>query len=71
MNTRRYITLLVLCLPLAAIPVPARAEESFAQTCDKVNPKLVKLFGAGGFRGSGILRQRHSRFAGRLHPDRQ
>lgn len=45
---------------LAALVMPARAEESFAQICDKVNPKLVKLFGAGGFRGlqsygSGIL----------------
>src|SRR5579883_127020 len=38
----------------------ARAEDSFAQVSDKVNPKLVKLFGAGGFRGlqsygTGIL----------------
>lgn len=45
---------------LAALAAPASAEESFAQICDKVNPKLVKLFGAGGFRGlqsygSGIL----------------
>jgi serine protease Do len=28
-----------------------RGEESFAQVCDKVNPKLVKLFGSGGIRG--------------------
>jgi S1-C subfamily serine protease len=60
MNALRYIALLALCLLPAAIGAPARAEESFAQTCDKVNPKLVKLFGAGGFRGlqsygSGIL----------------
>ena len=47
---------------LAALLTAAtmRAEESFAQVCDKVNPKLVKLFGAGGFKGlqsygSGIV----------------
>jgi len=38
----------------------AMAEESFAKVSDKVNPKLVKLFGAGGVKGlpsygSGIL----------------
>ncbi len=37
-----------------------RADESFARVADKVNPKLVKLFGSGGFRGlasysTGIL----------------
>lgn len=60
MNTRRYIVLGLLSLLSAALLVPARAEDSFAQVCDKVNPKLVKLFGAGGLRGlesygSGIL----------------
>jgi S1-C subfamily serine protease len=57
MNIRRYVTVVLLALPLAG---PARAEESFAETCDKVNPKLVKLFGAGGIHGlqsygSGII----------------
>jgi S1-C subfamily serine protease len=38
----------------------ARADESFAKVADKVNPKLVKLFGSGGIRGlasygTGIL----------------
>src|SRR5690348_6731874 len=56
MNIQRSIALAVLCL----LPSLATAEESFAQICDKVNPKLVKLFGAGGFRGlqsygTGIL----------------
>jgi serine protease Do len=37
-----------------------RAEESFARVAEKVNPKVVKLFGSGGIRGlasygSGIL----------------
>lgn len=47
---------------LAALLTAAtmHAEDSFAQVCDKVNPKLVKLFGAGGFKGlqsygSGIV----------------
>ena len=30
---------------------PARTDDSFATVADEVNPKLVKLFGAGGFRG--------------------
>src|SRR5262249_44858354 len=39
---------------------PARAEDSFAKVSEQVNPKLVKLFGAGGVRGlasygSGVL----------------
>jgi S1-C subfamily serine protease len=46
---------------VAAIAVlPARADESFAKICDKVNPKVVKIFGSGGIRGlasyaSGVL----------------
>jgi serine protease Do len=45
---------------LAVVLTSMRAEESFAQISEKVNPKLVKLFGAGGFKGlqsygSGIL----------------
>jgi S1-C subfamily serine protease len=51
MNTRRNIVLVVLALLPAALRAPAWADESFAQTSAKVNPKLVKLFGAGGFRG--------------------
>jgi serine protease Do len=39
---------------------PARADESFAEVSRQVNSKMVKLFGAGGFRGlvaygSGII----------------
>jgi S1-C subfamily serine protease len=57
MNILRYC--LAAAMP-ALLAAPASAEESFAQICDKVNPKLVKLFGAGGFRGlqsygTGIL----------------
>ncbi|HTU23340.1 MAG TPA: trypsin-like peptidase domain-containing protein [Gemmataceae bacterium] len=60
MNTRRYIALPLLILMLAAAAASTRAEESFAQISDKLNPKLVKLFGAGGFKGlqsygTGIL----------------
>jgi serine protease Do len=58
MNIQRfYIVPLALALLLAPA---ARTEESFAKVSEKVNPKLVKLFGAGGIKGlasygSGIL----------------
>jgi serine protease Do len=46
-------------LTLTLMPA-LRAEESFAKLSEKINPKLVKLFGSGGIRGlasygSGIL----------------
>jgi serine protease Do len=48
MNTRAYIVPLALALTLT----PAiQAKESFAKVSEKVNPKLVKLFGSGGIRG--------------------
>jgi serine protease Do len=51
---------LAACLLLLGLGASARAEESFADVADKVNNKLVKIFGAGGFRGlaaygTGIL----------------
>jgi serine protease Do len=57
MCIRRYF---VLTLFLIGAVASARAEESFAKVSEKVNPKLVKLFGSGGIRGlasygSGIL----------------
>src|SRR5579875_4003842 len=51
MNRTTRLSPMMRCLILLVILSPSRAEESFAQICDKVNPKLVKLFGAGGFRG--------------------
>lgn len=59
-NTGFLILLLTLSPCRLVALSSARAEESFAQICEKVNPKLVKLFGAGGFKGlqsygSGIL----------------
>jgi serine protease Do len=36
---------------LLAISSTVRAEDSFAQVAEKVNKKLAKLFGSGGFRG--------------------
>ncbi len=58
MNILRYTAPLTLAFLLAS--TPARTEESFAKVSEKVNPKLVKLFGSGGIRGlpsygSGIL----------------
>jgi serine protease Do len=38
-------------LLLAATARPARADESLAKVAEDVNPKLVKLFGAGGIKG--------------------
>ncbi len=57
---RSLLALSILAPIFAATATTARGEESFAQICDKVNPKLVKLFGAGGFRGlasygSGVI----------------
>lgn len=50
------------CTALAGLLLAGglRADESFARVAEKVNPKLVKVFGAGGFRGlasygTGIL----------------
>ena len=38
-------------LVLILAGVPARADDSFAGVSEKVNPKVVKLFGSGGFTG--------------------
>jgi serine protease Do len=42
--------LAALALP-ALLPLPARADESFAKVAEEVNQKMVKLFGSGGFQG--------------------
>jgi serine protease Do len=51
----KRLFLLPLVLALGALiflsATPARTDESFAKLADEVNTKLVKLFGAGGFRG--------------------
>jgi serine protease Do len=36
---------------LLAVACPVRAQSSFAQVIDGVQPKIVKIFGAGGLRG--------------------
>ena len=42
----------LLALALVVVFSPcARAQSSFAQTIDQVQPKIVKIFGAGGLRG--------------------
>lgn len=48
------------CVGLAAVTASGRASDPFNAVCEKVNQRLVKLFGAGGFRGvanygTGIL----------------
>jgi serine protease Do len=45
---RAALCALCLCGPLVAT---ARADHSFAEIARQVNPKVVKVFGAGGFRG--------------------
>jgi serine protease Do len=49
----KTIRLLGGSLILAALmtAAPARADESFAKVAEEVNPKLVKIFGAGGLKG--------------------
>src|ERR1700751_4642392 len=49
-----------LVLPVLLVAGVTLAQQSFTVTAAKVNPKLVKLFGAGGFKGlpsygTGIL----------------
>src|SRR5215471_1541356 len=53
---------LVLLLPISLFLFPCilLSQDSFTQTAEQVNKKLVKLFGAGGFKGmpaygTGIL----------------
>jgi S1-C subfamily serine protease len=62
MNILRYTPLATLAMSLlvASATTPVRAEESFAKISEKVNPKVVKLFGSGGIRGlasygSGVI----------------
>jgi S1-C subfamily serine protease len=60
MNILRYLFASLMLAALVSISTTTHAEESFAQICEKVNPKLIKLFGAGGFKGlqsygSGIV----------------
>jgi serine protease Do len=51
----KRLHLLAVVLALGALMLlgatPARTDQSFAKVADEVNMKLVKLFGAGGFRG--------------------
>ncbi len=51
----RRLLLFPVVLALGALVVlsvaPARTDESFARVAEEVNTKVVKLFGAGGFRG--------------------
>ena len=56
----RLRSLVPLLAAAALLPLPARADESFAKVADEVNQKMVKLFGSGGYQGvphygTGIL----------------
>jgi serine protease Do len=49
---RRALSGLLLALLFAtALPAGVRAQSSFAQIVEQVQPKIVKIFGAGGLRG--------------------
>ena len=44
----------------AVAAVAAAAAGLVADAIDQVQPKMVKIYGAGGFRGHGGLSERHS-----------
>src|SRR5260370_25824097 len=50
MRLRKLWVAVVLACLVAAVP-RGQAQESFSGVADKVNGKLVKLFGSGGFQG--------------------
>jgi S1-C subfamily serine protease len=51
-NSSRFLFGLILAVAAWASPSPARAADpSFAEVFREVNPKMAKVFGAGGFRG--------------------
>jgi serine protease Do len=59
-KTRRLCLLLSIPAALLCLALPARAQQSFRDVTDEVNKKMVKLWGAGGFKrlvsyGTGIL----------------
>jgi S1-C subfamily serine protease len=60
MITWRSTVRLSLPIVMASFCLPCHAADPFGDVCERVNQKLVKLFGAGGFRGvtnygTGIL----------------
>ncbi|MBY0230029.1 MAG: S1C family serine protease [Gemmataceae bacterium] len=48
---KRFVIGGALAVMIAALPGPAQSDESSSKVADEVNLKMVKLFGAGGFRG--------------------
>lgn len=60
MSASHHYLCAIICGLALALSTPARGEQSFAQTVDSVQPKLAKVYGAGGLRGleayqSGLL----------------
>ena len=51
MSAPRFDILALLCCIALAFANPAKAEQSFAHTINGVQPKLAKVYGAGGVRG--------------------
>jgi S1-C subfamily serine protease len=47
----KIVTCLASLLLVMLVSLSVRAQGSFAQTIDQVQPKIVKIFGAGGLRG--------------------
>ncbi len=47
----RRLFALIAAASLLAVACPARAQSSFSQVIEGVQPKIVKIFGAGGLRG--------------------
>jgi S1-C subfamily serine protease len=51
-GTLRVLSMLIaISLMATAIPAVCRAQASFAEVIDQTQPKVVKIFGAGGLRG--------------------
>jgi len=48
---KRLLQALAAVVLLQLLPLPGWSDESLARVVEEVNPKLVKLFGAGGFKG--------------------
>lgn len=60
MRTRLTILTLLAAAAVALAPTRGAANDSYAEVCEKVNSKMVKVFGAGGFSrlnnyGTGII----------------
>ncbi len=72
-DLRKIWTLLLLgtcCWQLVAASPAWAAAASFAGVIEEVEPKIVKIYGAGGYPRTGTIPERHADFRRGAHPDR-